>query len=109
MVLHVGRARDPSRELGQVVAADVLELAAALEFLGDRDKVNRVAALEQCQDRCVRLRMAALVERVGRQHLDSARDGLPLEQQRTQDGLLDIDRLAEGLRVALGSLEAEPT
>ena len=93
VVLDVGRGRDARRELGEVVAADGVVLAAALEFFRERDKVHGVAALEERLDGLVDFLVPPVVERVRGEDLDGLRDRVALDEDRPEHGLLDVDGL----------------
>ena len=114
MVLDVRRARDARRQLAEVVAADVVELAAPLELFCERDEVDRVAAFEEAEHRAVDPAVTGVVERIGRENLDRLRDRLALDQHGPEYALLDVDGLgrdAPGLLVEgydVGALASTP-
>ena len=90
----VDRGRRLVRQARQVGAtADGLELVLALERLGDRDDVDRLAALEQVQDGGVDPRVRLTVE-VGRpQELGDLDDRVAVDQDRTEHRLLGLETL----------------
>src|SRR5205807_5527557 len=70
MVAGVARGRDDRRQLVDPdLAADAFELAAAFEFVDERDRVDRLAAAVQVERRPVDLGVALSVEIRGRERL----------------------------------------
>ena len=90
----VDRGRRLVRQARQVgAAADRLELVAALERLGDRDDVDRLAPLEQVEDRGVDPAVGLPVE-VGRaQELGDLDDRVAVDEDGAEHRLLGLETL----------------
>ena len=94
VLLDVDRGRRLVRQARQVgAAADGLELVLALERFGDRDDVDRLAALEEVQHGGVDPRVRLPVE-VGRpQELGDLDDRVAVDEQGTEHRLLSLETL----------------
>ena len=107
VVRRVRRRRDERRELvDPLAAAGVLELAALLELVDERDRVDRLAARVQRERRAVDLRVALAVEVARVEDLADRPDRAGGEHHRAEDGLLGVEILRRdrgGLR-GLGEL-----
>ena len=111
VVARVRAGRDEGRELVHAPgAADALEVAALVQLVHERDRVDRLALRVQGQRSPVDLRVALAVEvapaRV--QHLADRADGVRRQHHRAEDGLLGVEILGrdggclEGLCHAAG-------
>ena len=84
-------------ERGQLVdarpAADVLELAALLELVDERDRVDRLALRVERERGAVDLRVALAVEVAGVEHFADRPDRAGGEHHRPEDGLLGLEVL----------------
>jgi hypothetical protein len=86
------RGRRLVRQLRQVrPAADLLEVLAALEGLGDRDKVNGLAPLEELEHRAIDRAMGLPVEVLRLEEFGDLDDRLAVDQDRAEDGLLGLE------------------
>ncbi len=74
-------------------SADRLELLAALERLGDRDDVDRLAPLEQVEHRGVDDPVRLAVEVFRAEELGDLDDRVAIDQDRAEDGLLGFEAL----------------
>ena len=74
-------------------AADRLEVAGPLERLGDRDDVDRLAALPEVDHRAVDrpVRLAVEVDRA--KDVGDLDDGVAVDQEGAEDGLLGLEAL----------------
>ena len=101
LALHdpgVLRREDGRRRLlgqrGEVAApADRLELAVALERLGDRDDVDRLTALPQVHHDAVDLPVRLAVEVDRAQDVRDLDDGVAVDEEGAEDGLLGLEAL----------------
>ena len=90
----VDRGRRLVRQARQVrPATDRLELLAPLERLRHRDDVDRLAPVEQLQDRRIDPRVGLAVEVLRAQELGDLDDGIPVDQDRAEHGLLGLETL----------------
>ncbi len=95
--LGVGRDRDVGGQGVQVGgAADLGQLAAALQLGGDGDHVDRLAATEQVDDRVVDDLVAGAVEVGAAQHLGDLGDRVLGDQHRAEHRLLGGHVLRRG-------------
>src|SRR5581483_1746828 len=106
----VARVRGGGDERGELVdphaPADLLELAAALELVGERDRVHGLALGVEVERRLVDQRVARPVEVARRQDFADRPDRTGGEHHRAEDRLLGIEilRWDRGGRRSLGEL-----
>ena len=94
VVLDVRRRGDERRELGHVrLPARGLELAALLELVDERDRVDGLALRPQRERRPVHLRVALAVEVRGVEDLADRADRDRREQHRAEHRLLGFEIL----------------
>ena len=74
-------------------AADLLELAALLELVLERDRVDRLVLAVQRERRAVDLRVRLAVEVGGVEDLAHGRDRERRDHHRAEDGLLSLQAL----------------
>ena len=86
-----GRLVGQAREVGP--AADRLELFLALERLGHRHDVDGLAPVEQLQDRGVDPGVRLAVEVLRTQELRDLDDGIAIDEDRPEHGLLGFKTL----------------
>ena len=93
----VGRVRSRRDERRELVdprpAADVLELAALLELVDERDRVDRLALGPEDERGLEDAPVALAVEILRVEDLADGGDRAGREHHRAEDGLLGVDRL----------------
>jgi hypothetical protein len=88
------RGRGRAGQARQVAAAaDRLQLFGPLEGFRDRDDVDRLAALEQLEDRPVDRAIRLAVEVLRAQELRHLDDRVTVDEDRAEHGLLGLQRL----------------
>ena len=94
VVRRVRRRRDERRQLVDPLAtARSLEVAALLELVDERDRVDRLAAGVEGERRAVDLRVALAVEVARVEDLADGPDRARREHHRAEDGLLGVEVL----------------
>ena len=88
-----GRRRGVRQGAEVGAPADRFQVLVALERLGDRDDVNRLAPFEQVQDHRVDLGMGLAVEVLGLEELGDLDDRVAVDEDRAEHGLLGLDGL----------------
>ena len=97
VVAGVRRRRDERRDLvDPLLAADLVELAALVELVGDGDRVDRLALLVELERGAVDLRVRLAVEVAGVDRRCSRLDRRLRQHHRAQHGLLGIEVLRAG-------------
>ena len=107
VVRRVRGRRDERRQLvDPLAAAGALELAALLELVDERDRVDRLAARVERERRAVDLRVALAVEVARVEDLADRPDRTRGEHHRAEDRLLGVEilRRDRGGRRRLGEL-----
>ena len=110
VVLDVRRRRDERRQLGDApLAARGLELAALLELVDERDRVDRLALRPQRERGAVHLRVALAVEVPRVEDLADRPDGDRREEHRAEHGLLGLEvlRRDDGAQALPDALELD--
>ena len=94
VVRRVRRRRDERRQLVDPLAtARPLEVAALLELVDERDRVDRLAPRVERERRAVDLRVALPVEVAGVEDLADGPDRTRREHHRAEDRLLRVEVL----------------
>ena len=105
LVLHdarvvgdVGGGRHALGQLGQIRrAADVLQLVAPAQRVGERDQIDRLVALAELDDRAHDLAVRLAVEVLRDDQLDGTVEGVVVEQDAAQHRLLRLDAVRRHL------------
>ena len=84
------------------LAADPLQVAALGQLVGDGDRVGRLAAAVEVEDRVVDQLVGGPVEVGAAQSLDAVGDRVLGQQHAAEDGLLGVDVLRGNPLVAAG-------
>ena len=87
----VGTDGDQRVQVG--LAADPGQVAALGQLVGDGDRVGRLAAAVEVEDRVVDQLVRRAVEVVALEHLDAVGDGVLGQQHAAEHGLLGVDVL----------------